>query len=100
MLTQNLTKDEKDRANGKVRPVVGYNMRFSVCRVVNKIIKNIELGKIFSVYTVVGQNLETWRPGRNLNTTVSSSKEKGGGVLRELSHELDYSQLCLEILLM
>ena len=84
-------KMKKIAQMAKVRPVVGYNMRFSEAfRVVNKIIKNRELGKIFSVYTVVGQNLETWRPGRNLNTTVSSSKEKGGGVLRELSHEIDY----------
>ena len=42
------------------------------------------------VYSVVGQNLQTWRPGRDLNETVSVSRAKGGGVLRELSHEFDY----------
>ena len=38
----------------------------------------------------MGQNLQTWRPGRDLNDTVSVSRAKGGGVLRELSHEFDY----------
>lgn len=82
---QSLSKD------AEIDPVVGYNIRFSSAfREVQKIIQNNKLGKLLSVHAVVGQNLQTWRPGRDLNDTVSVSRAKGGGVLRELSHEFDY----------
>ena len=37
----------------------------------------------------MGQDLKLWRPNRNFRDTVSAQASKGGGVLRELSHELD-----------
>jgi predicted dehydrogenase len=39
---------------------------------------------------VVGQYLPSWRNNRDYKNTVSASRAKGGGVLRELSHEIDY----------
>ena len=72
-------------------PVVGYNIRFSnAFQSVANVIKKGMLGTVFCVQAVVGQNLENWRPGRDLKSTVSSSRQEGGGVLRELSHEIDY----------
>ena len=72
-------------------PVVGYNIRFSdAFKSVANVIKKGMLGTVFCVQAVVGQNLETWRPGRDLKSTVSTSRREGGGVLRELSHEIDY----------
>lgn len=38
----------------------------------------------------VGQHLATWRPQRDYRLSYSSQKSLGGGVLRDLSHELDY----------
>jgi predicted dehydrogenase len=38
----------------------------------------------------VGQHLATWRPGRDFRASYSAQKSLGGGVLRDLSHELDY----------
>jgi len=37
----------------------------------------------------VGQNLSQWRPGRDWRQGYSASRKAGGGVLRDLSHELD-----------
>ena len=39
----------------------------------------------------VGQRLTQWRPGRDLDDTYSAQSVLGGGVLRDLSHELDYA---------
>jgi hypothetical protein len=43
-----------------------------------------------TVSAYVGQDLRDWRPGRDHRTTASATQQAGGGVLRDLSHELDY----------
>jgi predicted dehydrogenase len=43
-----------------------------------------------SIRCETGQHLETWRPGSDYRLGVSARRELGGGVLLELSHELDY----------
>lgn len=45
--------------------------------------------QILSVTAHVGQHLAAWRPGRAIEATASARLEDGGGVLRDLSHELD-----------
>jgi predicted dehydrogenase len=75
----------------KYPPLLGYNLRFS--KAFSKILNSIKIGKlgtILSVHCVCGQNLNQWRSNRELVNTPSASRSKGGGVLRELSHELDY----------
>jgi predicted dehydrogenase len=75
----------------KLKPLVAYNFRFSMALAkVKAIIKEERIGEILLFQAVVGQNLNKWRPERILSETPSVSKTKGGGVLRELSHELDY----------
>ena len=73
----------------KVR--VAYNLRYLNSMIFFKkfLGKNL-LGKIYSIQSEVGQNLVSWRPNKNYKDTVSSNKKLGGGVLLELSHELDY----------
>jgi len=71
--------------------VVAYNLRFSrALNVVKTALADGMIGTVHSANVVVGHNLSHWRPDRNIQETVSSSREKGGGVLRELSHEFDY----------
>ena len=70
---------------------VGYNLRFldSLRQFRNSILSR-ELGSISSVHCEVGQYLPSWRPGMDYRLSVSAKKDLGGGVLLELSHELDY----------
>lgn len=69
---------------------VGYNLRFHP--LVQMLVEKISKAQIVSVQCYVGQYLPTWRPGTDYAESYSASKSKGGGVLRDLSHELDYLQ--------
>ena len=55
----------------------------------NELIKKNKLGKIKIVKVDTGYYLPFWRK-KDYKKTVSSRKELGGGVLLELSHELNY----------
>lgn len=70
---------------------VGYNLRFSQSLAVFKAtIEARHLGDVLSVRAETGQHLGSWRAGQDYRNTVSAQNALGGGVLRELSHELDY----------
>lgn len=71
---------------------VGYNLIFSEGFKIIK--KNIDknFGKIFLVKSEVGYNLKYWRKNINYKNSVSAIKNMGGGVLLELSHEMNYLQ--------
>ena len=69
----------------------GYNLRFSKSlQEFRKIILSGMLGDIFEIQATAGQYLPDWRPKRDYRKTVSAQKSLGGGVLLELSHEIDY----------
>jgi predicted dehydrogenase len=71
--------------------MLGYNLRYSdSLQEFRDLILGGEIGEILSVRCEVGQFLPTWRPERDYRQGVSARKELGGGVLLELSHELDY----------
>ena len=69
---------------------VGYNLRFlpSLKKFKDLIGKNF-VGDLYSVRSDAGQYLPSWRQN-DYRKTVSAQKILGGGVLLELSHELDY----------
>ena len=70
---------------------VGYNLRFLDALIKFKeIIKTDKLGSVFSISAEVGQYLPDWRSGFDYRKSVSAQKKLGGGVLLELSHEIDY----------
>ena len=70
---------------------VGYNLRFSPSlRDFRARLQREEMGEILGVRAETGQFLPNWRQGRDYRVSVSAQAHKGGGVLRELSHELDY----------
>ena len=74
----------------KLKTLIGYNLRFldNIIRL-KKIIKDKKYGKIHHVHIYVGSNYKTWRDNNYLHS-VSHSKKLGGGVVNELSHEIDY----------
>lgn len=67
---------------------VGYNLRFHP--VMTVLAERVRERQAITVSAYVGQDIRDWRPGRDYRTTASASREAGGGVLRDLSHELDY----------
>lgn len=72
---------------------VVYNLRFHP--VMQRLREALQGERIVSFHTYVGQYLPSWRPGRDYRVVYSAHTEQGGGVLRDLSHELDYVQwLC------
>lgn len=77
----------------KHRIRVAYNLRFlSSAQFVKNWLQHHKLGAIHSVIVDVGQFLPDWRPNKDYRETASARSDLGGGVLLELSHELDYLQ--------
>lgn len=67
---------------------VAYNLRFHP--ILQRLKTLLEGEQILSVQAYAGQYLPDWRPGSDYRASYSASTEQGGGVLRDLSHELDY----------
>ena len=69
---------------------VGYNLRFHpFIKLIKKMIIN---KKIWNINVICGSYLPSWRKGREYNKSYSA-KKISGGVLLDLSHELDYLKL-------
>lgn len=64
---------------------IGYNLRFHP--VVDEVRTRLQTETVLTVQMRAGQYLPDWRPGRDHRDTASN--REGGGVLRDLSHELD-----------
>lgn len=67
---------------------VAYNLRFHPLIETLKGMLSDE--EVLSVNAYAGQYLPSWRPNRDYKTCYSSHRHLGGGVVRDLSHELDY----------
>lgn len=70
--------------------VLGYVLRFHPLLQEAKII--LKNDKIININAKCGSFLPTWRENIDYRNSFSAKKEKGGGVLLDLSHELDYIQ--------
>ena len=69
---------------------VGYNLRFHP--LLQLIKEKITNKKLWNIQVFCGSYLPDWRPGRDYQETSSAKQKTGGGVLLDLSHELDYIQ--------
>ena len=71
--------------------MVGYNLRFmpSLMRM-RELVREGAIGQILSARAEVGQYLPDWRPAADYRQGVTARAALGGGVLLELSHDIDY----------
>ncbi|KAG0163608.1 hypothetical protein DFQ28_005855 [Apophysomyces sp. BC1034] len=79
--------DERANVDG-MRVYVAYNLRFHP--LVQALRERIhDLPEFYSASLRAGQYLPQWRPGTDYRQSYSARLDQGGGVLRDLSHELD-----------
>lgn len=70
--------------------VIGYHLRFSpTVTSFAHIVRSTGREKLLGLKFHYGQHIRHWRPKIDPRTSVTTRKELGGGVLRELSHEID-----------
>ena len=81
-----LTKEISEFSN--LRLFVGYNLRFHP--LISNLKDLLQKQSIISANIYFGQYLPNWRPKRDYRACYSAKKSEGGGVLRDLSHEMDY----------
>ena len=88
------SKQDLKIKNNKV--FIGYVLRFHP--LLEKLSEFIKNENIILVNAKCGQYLPSWRPNSDYRDCYSSKKDQGGGVLLDLSHEIDYVQwLCGQI---
>lgn len=76
--------------SARVPILVGYVLRHDPCvTYIKQVIQERKLGQILEADFQCGSWLPSWRAGRDYRQCVSASRDLGGGVLLELSHEID-----------
>ena len=70
--------------------LVGYNFRFyKPLQIVKQSLEDGVIGRPLSLRAAVGQFLPDWRYNVDYRQTASARADTGGGVILELSHEID-----------
>ena len=67
---------------------VAYNLRFHP--LLQKLKELLKDEDVYYANIIAGQYLPTWRPDQDYRKSYSAKLSLGGGVLRDLSHEVDY----------
>jgi len=80
-------------ANRSLTLMVGYNLRFQTAlQALSHEIQKGTIGAVLCLQAEIGQYLPEWRPKSDYLQGVSAQSRLGGGVVLELSHELDYAR--------
>jgi predicted dehydrogenase len=84
------TKIHKVKKNLKNNYFVGYNLRFNpIIDFIKKYSKN---RRPINVDIRCHSYLPNWRPNADYRKSYSANKKKSGGIILDMSHELDYLQ--------
>lgn len=79
------------KERNRLKILVGYNLQYlGSFKCITDLLAKEKIGRVLDVRIEVGQNLESWRSSRDYRETASAKRRDGGGVLRELSHEINY----------
>lgn len=83
---------EKFKPFGNINNIIyiGYVLRFHPLML--KLKEMLSNEKIITASIKCGQYLPGWRPNIDYRNSYSAKKSEGGGVLLDLSHEIDYCQ--------
>ncbi|RME08367.1 MAG: gfo/Idh/MocA family oxidoreductase, partial [Anaerolineae bacterium] len=74
-----------------LKAMVAYPLRFYAgTQKMRALLKEGAIGQPLYVRAEVGSYLPDWRPGSDYRQVYSAHAEMGGGVLLDLSHEVDY----------
>lgn len=69
---------------------VGYQLRYHpAVRATKSILESGRLGKILTAYAEFGLYLPTWWRGRDYRDSYMAKADQGGGLLLDVSHEID-----------
>ena len=71
--------------------LIGFDLRFDpgLCQV-KTLLEEGCIGRVVAIQSQVGQYLPDWHPWEDYRKSSSASVDKGGGVILDLIHELDY----------
>ena len=74
----------------KLITLIGYNLRHNpVIRKVKEILEAKLIGRVLSGYVECGTYLPDWHPQEDYRKGYSARNELGGGVILDISHEID-----------
>ncbi len=75
------------------RILVGFQFRFHpTLRKAAELISSGELGKVLTLHAHWGEYMPNWHPWEDYRRTYAAREELGGGVIRTLTHPLDYAR--------
>ncbi|WP_299074827.1 Gfo/Idh/MocA family oxidoreductase [uncultured Paraglaciecola sp.] len=90
---QNLEKLYQISSTNKLVIEVGCMLRMSsTLSQLKEFIDTQKYGSVLTYRAVMGQSLDTWRPGSDYRTSYSADSSRGGGALMDLIHQIDLVQ--------
>lgn len=70
---------------------VGYNLRFHPgVQQLKRLLGEDAIGRVLCGHAEFGQYLPDWRPQQDYRQSYTAQQRQGGGVILDVSHELDY----------
>ena len=83
------TLERRVRSDGRVVQV-GYNLRYHpAMRAAKRLVESGRLGTILTAHAEFGLYLKKWWPGRDYRTSYMADSGESGGLLLDVSHEID-----------